>query len=94
MTGCGVINRNSFGVKAVSCTSWMVHGNECCGQSQSFEMQEGGAEGKKKCLGFLFWKITQTMRYGRTHKVFFLMSLNFRNGSPWACQNCTDIGKT
>lgn len=57
MTGYGVINRNSFGVKAVSCTSWTVHGNECCGQCQNFELQEGGAEGKKKCAwGFCFGK--------------------------------------
>ena len=29
----------------------MVHGNECCGRCQSFEMQAGGAEGEKCAFG-------------------------------------------
>lgn len=56
----------------------------------------GSRRGKKVCLGFLFWIITKTMHYGKSKKVFFLMSLNFRNVFLPRCVRSIhlDLGKT
>lgn len=88
----GVINSISFGVKIIGFSSRTISGNECCAWCQSFELKEGGEEGGKKVV-FLFWKTAETLHHGRLiycngpqKKKIFLISLNFRNASPWACQ--------
>jgi len=87
MTSCGVVNRYSFGVKIITAALGWFMGMNAVVDVKALRCRQGEQKGKNVHLGFLFWKITRIMRCGRTQKVFFLLSLNFRNDSPWAHQN-------